>query len=292
MRARPRAGSSWKGPRSSARRSGRRGDRIGVRRPRARAGAGASCEPGCEQACAAGTRVLRARAGRAGRVADTVTPQPVVAIVRPVDVPCDQLQSGPQPIWSWSASTSATPAMPAPSCAAPRRPAPAAVVCCDGSVDVYNPKTVRASAGVLFHVPVVAGGDAAGGADAARGMGPAPLGRQSPAASASYTEVDLARPAALVLGNEAHGLADPVVGSASTDPDASRWRGPASRSTWGWPPPCCASRPPASGAGRGGRGEPGVTKPRPDLVDLLPDAVMQLDAGAPHHRRATPPPAV
>ena len=32
----------------------------------------------------------------------------------------------------------------------------AGVVCCDGTVDVYNPKCVRASAGALFHVPVVA----------------------------------------------------------------------------------------------------------------------------------------
>ena len=34
-----------------------------------------------------------------------------------------------------------------------------AVVCCDGTVDPTNPKTVRASAGSIFHVPVVAGGD-------------------------------------------------------------------------------------------------------------------------------------
>ena len=33
------------------------------------------------------------------------------------------------------------------------------VVFCRGSVDVTNPKTVRASAGAIFHVPVVEGGD-------------------------------------------------------------------------------------------------------------------------------------
>src|SRR6185503_21253172 len=33
------------------------------------------------------------------------------------------------------------------------------VIFCRGSVDVTNPKTVRASAGALFHVPVVEGCD-------------------------------------------------------------------------------------------------------------------------------------
>ena len=34
-----------------------------------------------------------------------------------------------------------------------------AVVCCDGTVDPTNPKTVRASAGSIFHMPVVVGGE-------------------------------------------------------------------------------------------------------------------------------------
>ncbi|HEY1733895.1 MAG TPA: RNA methyltransferase, partial [Acidimicrobiales bacterium] len=34
-----------------------------------------------------------------------------------------------------------------------------AVVCCGGTVDPYNPKTVRSSAGSLFHVPLVVAGD-------------------------------------------------------------------------------------------------------------------------------------
>ena len=33
----------------------------------------------------------------------------------------------------------------------------AAVVFCAGSVDPFNPKTVRASAGSMFHVPIVEG---------------------------------------------------------------------------------------------------------------------------------------
>ena len=33
-----------------------------------------------------------------------------------------------------------------------------AVICCDGTVDPTNPKTVRASSGSLFHLPVLWGG--------------------------------------------------------------------------------------------------------------------------------------
>ena len=61
----------------------------------------------------------------------------------------------PEPISrsSSSWSTSATPATPAPCCGPPTPPASSAVIFSGESVDPYNPKTVRASAGSLFHVP-------------------------------------------------------------------------------------------------------------------------------------------
>jgi TrmH family RNA methyltransferase len=83
-------------------------------------------------------------------------------------------------------------------------------VFCDGSVDVFNPKTVRASAGSLFHVPVVNGGPvddvlATLGAWGVRRLGTVAHG------GAPYDEVDLRSPVALVLGNEANGLPEGVV---------------------------------------------------------------------------------
>jgi TrmH family RNA methyltransferase len=83
------------------------------------------------------------------------------------------------------------------------------VVCCEGSVDIYNPKTVRASAGSLFHVPVVAGGDPV---EVLRRMGEWGLQRVGTVARGGrdYVDADLRRPLALVLGNEAHGLPEPV----------------------------------------------------------------------------------
>lgn len=70
-----------------------------------------------------------------------------------------------------------------------------------GSVDPFNPKSVRASAGALFHVPVVveAGWNQLRRPDR-------PLYGTSSRAGLAYDEVDLSGPVALVVGNEAHGV--------------------------------------------------------------------------------------
>jgi RNA methyltransferase, TrmH family len=84
-----------------------------------------------------------------------------------------------------------------------------AIVLGPGSVDAYNPKVVRASAGAIFGVPVleaVSEGWSAVEALAALGE----HGRQRLAAVAGtgtpYTEVDFRRPTAVAFGNEAHGF--------------------------------------------------------------------------------------
>jgi TrmH family RNA methyltransferase len=75
-----------------------------------------------------------------------------------------------------------------------------AVVLTPGSVDPFNPKAVRASAGALFHVPIVT----ASLADV-RAAGLRLIGTSSHA-GARHTEVDWSGRVAIVLGNEAHGL--------------------------------------------------------------------------------------
>jgi TrmH family RNA methyltransferase len=79
------------------------------------------------------------------------------------------------------------------------------VVLTTGSVDPFNPKVVRAAAGALFHVPVVVGVEPA----ELVALGAALLGTSSHR-GAPYTEVDLTRPIALVVGSEAHGVDDDV----------------------------------------------------------------------------------
>ncbi|MGH2699201.1 MAG: TrmH family RNA methyltransferase [Actinomycetota bacterium] len=80
-----------------------------------------------------------------------------------------------------------------------------AVIFCPGSVDPFNSKTVRATAGLLFHVDVVAG---VALADAANELGD--KGFRMVGADATSTrspeEIDLVAPVAIVLGNESWGL--------------------------------------------------------------------------------------
>jgi TrmH family RNA methyltransferase len=89
----------------------------------------------------------------------------------------------------------------------------AAIVLGPGSVDAYNPKVVRASAGAIFGMPVLeAASEGWSPVEALDALGT--LGRQLLGADATgtlpYDAADLARPTAVVLGNEAHGL-DPKV---------------------------------------------------------------------------------
>jgi TrmH family RNA methyltransferase len=80
-----------------------------------------------------------------------------------------------------------------------------AVLFSDGSVDPYSPKCVRASAGSIFHVPVVSGGSAVQVLEAIGGRGGPRLGTDQHRGQ-PYDEVDLCGPFALVLGNEANGI--------------------------------------------------------------------------------------
>jgi TrmH family RNA methyltransferase len=77
-----------------------------------------------------------------------------------------------------------------------------AVVLTAGSVDPFNPKVVRASAGALFHVPVVEATPTQ-----VRAAGFRLIGTSSHRGT-PHTAADWSGRLALVVGNEAHGLAD------------------------------------------------------------------------------------
>ncbi|GAC1367782.1 MAG: RNA methyltransferase [Actinomycetota bacterium] len=88
----------------------------------------------------------------------------------------------------------------------------------EGTVDVYNPKVVRASAGAIFRVPVAR--------EVEIPWVLSELGRRQirrvaadPMAVTPYYEVDMAGPCALVFGNEAWGLPEEVL--AAVDERAS-----------------------------------------------------------------------
>ncbi len=160
--------------------------------------------PAVERALAAGIRASDLAPGVLERVAGTVTPQPVLAVAPYVDVPLEALRDVGLVVVCVDVRDPGN-------LGTVLRTAEAAgvggVICCDGTVDVYNPKCVRASAGSLFHVRVVAGGEpeevlARLGEWGMRRVATRPSGGQA------YHQADLARPTAIVLGNEASGLPD------------------------------------------------------------------------------------
>jgi RNA methyltransferase, TrmH family len=168
-------------------------------------GAGSEA-PEVAQAWERGIRVHDLAPGVLERIAGTVSPQPLLAVVRMIDVDLDALGApgaDPRPVIVCvdvrDPGNLGTVLRSAEAAGA------AGVVCCDGTVDVYNPKCVRASAGALFHVPVVTGGDAVKVVEAIRARGRRCLGAAAGEGTA-YTDVDLAGSVALVLGNEANGL--------------------------------------------------------------------------------------
>lgn len=81
-----------------------------------------------------------------------------------------------------------------------------AVILTGSSVDAYNPKVVRATTGSLFHLRVSTGATLQAAADAVRDAGLALLAADMHGDPLPAT--DLTAPTAWVFGNEAHGLSD------------------------------------------------------------------------------------
>lgn len=173
----------------------------------------------CQQAVAAGARLFNLAPGVLERVANTVTPQPVLAVLPMVDHDQAALIGLP---------TAAATATPTPSSALlivmvdVRDPGnagtvirtadasgAAGVVFAGDSVDPYNPKTVRASAGSLFHVPFWVDPDGLALVASLDQAGYRTLATTARAGE-DYAALDWTVPTALVVGNEASGLDEAV----------------------------------------------------------------------------------
>ena len=156
---------------------------------------------------AAGGRVFDLAPGVMERVASTVTPQPLLAVVSYAPAPAASLDDATLVVVCVDVRDPGN-------LGTVIRTADAAgvdaVVCCDGTVDPTNPKTVRATAGSLFHVPVVEGGTtAAAVADlSARGFTTVATVVRG---GTEYTDFDWTGPVAILFGNEAAGLDDALV---------------------------------------------------------------------------------
>jgi TrmH family RNA methyltransferase len=87
------------------------------------------------------------------------------------------------------------------------------VVFTTSSVDLYNAKTIRSSAGSVFHIPVVRGVSTTEAVERLRGRGSRILAMDARGSEELYT-ADLSGPIAFVFGNEAHGLPAEVIAAA------------------------------------------------------------------------------
>jgi TrmH family RNA methyltransferase len=80
------------------------------------------------------------------------------------------------------------------------------VVLAGDSVDLYNPKTIRASVGSIFHLPVVVERDPAAAVAAAKDAGLTVLAADMAGEDLFAADDLLARPTAWLFGNEAWGI--------------------------------------------------------------------------------------
>jgi len=161
----------------------------------------------CRRAEAAGVRVFPLAAGVLERVADTVTPQPVLAVLPMLEEPA----AGTPP---WSARSGALvvvlvdvrdPGNAGTVLRAADASGSALVVYAGDSVDPYNPKTVRSSAGSLFHVPLAVRPDAGVLAAELAAAGFRTLATVVRDGE-DYAGLDWSTPTAVFLGNESSGL--------------------------------------------------------------------------------------
>jgi RNA methyltransferase, TrmH family len=168
----------------------------------------------CRRAEAAGVRVFPLGPGVLERVADTVTPQPVLAVLPMLDEP----PVGTEP---WSARNGALivvlvdvrdPGNAGTVLRAADASGSTLVVFAGDSVDPYNPKTVRSSAGSLFHVPLAVRPDPRALATDLVGGGFRTLATVVRDGE-DYAGLDWSVPTAVFLGNESSGL-DPALSSA------------------------------------------------------------------------------
>ena len=136
-------------------------------------------------------------------LSDSVTPAGVVALCRFIDVPAADALAGAHLVAI---------------CADVRDPGNAgtvircadaagadAVVLAGSSVDAYNPKTVRASVGSLFHLPIAVEPSAETAVRAAKEAGLTVVAADG-AGDVGLYAADLSGPTAWLFGNEAWGL--------------------------------------------------------------------------------------
>ncbi|MFL6045388.1 MAG: TrmH family RNA methyltransferase [Propionibacteriaceae bacterium] len=156
----------------------------------------------------AGVRIAVTSARTVDELADTVTPQGLVAVCQMVDVPAVKALAGAPRLVVLCDQVRDPGNLGTVIRCADAFGADAVLVSRD-SVDVYNAKTVRATTGSLFHLPLAIGVDLDDAVTVAHDSGLQIFGAD-PAAPETINDLaesgELARPTMWVMGNEAWGL--------------------------------------------------------------------------------------
>ena len=164
-----------------------------------------------ERARTQGVEVVHVSDDVMQRLTSTVTPQGLVGISPYLDVELERIDATPSCIvllHSVRDPGNAGTVLRSADAAGAH-----AIVFTSSSVDAYNPKTVRASAGSLFHLPLVRGVETEAAVAAARERGARILAMDATGEADLY-EVDLTEPIAFLFGNEAWGLPSDVAALA------------------------------------------------------------------------------
>ncbi|MFP8960193.1 TrmH family RNA methyltransferase [Streptomyces nanhaiensis] len=157
---------------------------------------------------AAGARVRTATDEVIAELSQTVTPQGLVGICRFLDLPFDRVLAARPKLVAVLANVR-DPGNAGTVLRCADAAGADAVVLTDASVDLYNPKSVRASVGSLFHLPVAVGVPVERAVAGLREAGVRVLAADGAGEHDLDTELDEGRmggPTAWVFGNEAWGL--------------------------------------------------------------------------------------
>jgi len=157
---------------------------------------------------AAGARVRTATDEVIAEISQTVTPQGLVGVCRFLDQPFEQvLAARPRLVAVLAHVRDPGNAGTVLRCA--DAAGADAVVLTDASVDLYNPKSVRASVGSIFHLPVAVGVPVERAVTGLREAGVRVLAADGAGERDLDTELDrgaMGGPTAWIFGNEAWGL--------------------------------------------------------------------------------------
>jgi TrmH family RNA methyltransferase len=140
-------------------------------------------------------------------MADTVTPQGVVAVCRQFPVALDDLLAGAPRLLAILEEVR-DPGNAGTIIRAADAAGADGVILTGHSVDAYNPKVVRSTTGSIFHLPVAQGISLPTALDAVRAAGVRILAADIKGDDLPDIRAELTQPTAWLFGNEAHGLSE------------------------------------------------------------------------------------